>query len=56
MFLLPYIIMGLPIFVGKKLNTPDDFGTVKLSKPNVVIPQGKTIPVTFRVRAGPVSE
>ena len=40
-------------FVGKKLNAPDDFGTVKLSKQNVVIPQGKTIPVTCRVRAGP---
>ena len=28
-------------FVGKKLNTPDDFGTVKLSKQNVVIPKAK---------------
>ena len=42
--------------MGKKLNTPDDFGTVKLSKQSVVIPQGKTIPVTCRVRAGPVPE
>ena len=30
--------------------------TFKLSKQNVVIPQGKTIPVTCRVRAGPVPE
>ena len=37
-------------------NTPDDFGTVKLSKQNVVIPQGKTMPATCRVRAGQVPE
>ena len=49
-------VTALINFVGKKLNTPDDFGTVKLSKQNVVIPQGKTIPVTCRVRAGPVPE
>ena len=42
--------------MGRKLNTPYDFGTVKLSKQNVVIPQGKTIPVTCRVRADPVPE
>ena len=42
--------------MGKKLNTPDDFGTVKLSKQNVVIPQGKTVPVRCRVREGPVPE
>ena len=49
-------VTALINFVGKKLNTPDDFGTVKLSRQNVVIPQGKTIPVTCRVRAGPVPE
>ena len=49
-------VTALINFVGKKLNTPDDFGTVKLSKQNVVIPQGKAIPVTCRVRAGPVPE
>ena len=49
-------VFALINFVGKKLNTPDDFGTVKLSKQNVAIPQGKTIPVTCRVRAGPVPE
>ena len=49
-------VTALVNFVGKKLNTPDDFGTVKLSKQNVVIPQGKTVPVTCRVRAGPVPE
>ena len=49
-------VTALINFVGKKLNTPDDFGTVKLSKQNVVIPQGKTIPVTCRVRVGPVPE
>ena len=42
--------------VGKKLNTPDDFGPVKLSEQNVVIPQGKTIPVTSKVRLGPITE
>ena len=42
--------------MGKKLNTPDDFGTVKLSKQNVVILQGKTVPVTCRVGTGPVPE
>ena len=42
--------------MGKKLYTPDGFRTVKLSKQNVVIPQGKTTPVTCRVRAGPVPE
>ena len=49
-------VTALINFVGKKLNTPDDFGTVKLSKQNVVITQGKTIPVTCRVRAGPIPE
>ena len=49
-------VTALINFVGKKLNTPDDFGTVKLSKQNVVIPQGKTIPITCRVSAGPVPE
>ena len=42
--------------MGKKLSTPDDFGTVKLSKQNVVIHQSKTIPVTCRVREGPIPE
>ena len=49
-------VTALINFVGKKLNTLNDFGTVKLSKQNVVIPQGKAIPVTCRVRAGPVPE
>ena len=49
-------VTALINFAGKKLNTPDDFGTVKLSKQNVVIPQGKTINVSCRVRGGPVPE
>ena len=49
-------VTALINFVGKKLNTPDDFGTVKLSKRNVVIPQGKTMSVTSKVRTGPIPE
>ena len=49
-------VTALINFVGKKLSTPDHFGTVKLSKQNVVIYQSKTIPVTCRVRAGPIPE
>ena len=34
-------VTALINFVRKKLNTLDDFGTVKLSKQNVVIPKAK---------------